>query len=228
MVCWRIRARHPFCGGAAHQRVLRLAAALLVTGLLLPSGCGGDPKGDATAPTANKAPTVTSGTPLELLFPLMHGYTYTYVGETVHGEENLLARATRSGPYRGSLQLPDGTQEFEYRPDGVVLHSRESGPVYVLKMPLQKGNRWKGERGSTVEIFDVNAPVDVPAGRFDGCVKTLETRGGDRPKKVQTTYCPGRGIVELVAVTGRDMQRVVLKSYGPPVDIGPDGVRRLP
>jgi hypothetical protein len=206
--------------------LLRLGAALLV--MALASGCGSDPKADPDVPATRKPPAPTSGTPLELLFPLMDGYTYTYVAETVHGEEDLLARATRIGPFRGSLHFPSGTKDFEYRPDGVVLYSREWGPVYVLKMPIQKGNQWKGEHGGMVEIIDVDAPVDVPAGRFDGCVKTLETRGGDRPVKVQTTYCPGRGIVELAAASGRDMERAVLKSYGPPVDIGPDGIRRLP
>jgi hypothetical protein len=76
-------------------------------------------------------------------------------------------------------------------------------------------------------VIRVNAVVEVPAGRYDDCVQTLERRGGDRPLSVATTFCPEVGIVLLEAASGAAMERAELKSYGPPVEIGPDGVQRV-
>lgn len=152
---------------------------------------------------------------------------YQWVMETDEGQDTLLGRVDRHSPNSGSLQLPGGTKQFEYVADGVKLVSHSLGPVYVLKQPVAMGNSWRGEHGGTVEIVQVDAVVEVPAGRFTGCVQTLETRGGDRPTRVATTYCPDTGIVLLEAAAGSGMVRAELKSYGPPVDIGPDGIRRL-
>jgi hypothetical protein len=41
---------------------------------------------------------------------------------------------------------------------------------------------------------------------------------------VATTFCPDVGIVLLEAASGAAIERAELKSYGPPVEIGPDGL----
>jgi hypothetical protein len=68
--------------------------------------------------------------------------------------------------------------------------------------------------------------VSVPAGSFQGCVTTQEERLGDAPIKMVTTYCPEVGIVTLEAQAGSRVERASLKQFGPPVDLGPEGVTR--
>lgn len=201
-----------------------VVAAVLVSMLWLGCESAPAPTRPAQGPTQ---PAARSGTPLERLFPLVDRAVYQYAVESDEGQDILLARVSRHGPTTGSLQLPGGIKEFEYVPDGVKLLSREWGPVYVLKQPLELHNRWRGEHGGTVEVVRVDAVVNVPAGRYEGCVQTLEQRGGDRPIKVATTFCPDVGIVVLEAASGAALERAELKSYGPPVDLGPDGVRRI-
>ncbi|MBW2454669.1 MAG: hypothetical protein JRI68_09165 [Deltaproteobacteria bacterium] len=200
-----------------------IAAALLI------SACG--PPAEPSTPGAGPGTgaALTSGTALERLFPLQDRHVYQYVAETDSGEqEDLVARVSRSEAGGGTLQLPGGRKQFRYQPDGVVLTRPTGAPVYVLKQPLTPGTSWRGEHGGTVEIVAVDASVTVPAGVFTGCVTTVEQRGGDRPLRVATTFCPDVGIVQLEATSGAQLERASLKSYGPPVDIGPDGVRRLP
>jgi hypothetical protein len=183
------------------------------------------PGGSAVA----DGPSPSSGTPLERLFPLQDRHIYQYVAETDSGEqEALVARVSRSEAGGGTLHLPGGKKTFVYQADGVLLTRPNGAPVYVLKQPLTVGTSWRGEHGGTVEIVAVNASIAVPAGPFTGCVTTVEQRGGDRPLRVATTFCPDVGIVVLEATSGAQFERAALKSYGPPVDIGPDGVRRLP
>jgi hypothetical protein len=95
---------------------------------------------------------------------------------------------------------------------------------YVLKMPLEVGNSWRGEHGGTTRVAEVGVSVNVPAGHFDGCVLTVEERFGDRPARYATTFCPDVGIVALEASSGAEAERAELKSYAPPVYIGPDGI----
>ena len=139
-----------------------------------------------------------------------------------------MARVTRNEPRFGELAMAGNNKRFEYADDGVRLLRSGAAPAYVLKEPLQQGASWRGEHGGMVEIVAVATTVDVPAGHFEGCVQTVEQRGGDRPLRVATTFCPDVGIVLLEASSGANMERAELKSYGPPVDLGPAGVRRLP
>ena len=212
------------------DRLVRHTACFLLTVASLVVLACGPPGGATTAGSAAGAsPSPTSGTPLERLFPLVDRHIYQYVAETDSGEqEALVARVSRSEAAGGTLHLPGGKKTFRYQADGVLLTRPDGAPVYVLKQPLTVGNSWRGEHGGTVEIFEVNASVSVPAGTFGGCVTTVEQRGGDRPLRVTTVFCPDVGIVLLEATSGAQLERAALKSYGPPVEIGPDGVRRLP
>ena len=190
------------------------------------AGCGAEPPPPAPAP----APTVamSSGTPLETLFPLVDRNQYHYATESDDGRGMLIARVRRNRPDGGALQMPAGSKRFTYKPEGIILEREGMMPVYVLKQPVQLGNKWRGEHGGWVEIAEVDSSVEVPSGTYTGCVKTLEERGGDQPLRVVTTFCPDVGIVQLDAVSGGQFERAVLESYGPPVDLGPDGVSRIP
>jgi len=201
------------------------AVALLACAAV--GGCTATTADATPSPAMPREPARAPLTDLEQLLPLMSGLAYTYSVEAEDAADDWLAQAVPEPGSRASLRLPGGTRHFEFVADGVRLLLPE-GPVYVLKLPLAVGNRWRGARGSTVEIVGVEESVDVPAGHFGRCLRTLEVRGGDMPLRVATSYCPNVGIVLLDAASGQQVERGMLRSFGPPVDLGPDGVRRLP
>src|SRR6202012_5498735 len=105
------------------------------------------------------------------------------------------------------------SKKFSYTAEGVTIESR-IGTSFVLKAPLVPGTTWRGEHGGNVKIIGVDKIADVPAGKFTGCVQTLEERLGDAPVRFATTFCPTVGIVILEAAPGANLERAELKSYG--------------
>ncbi len=209
------------------MRTMTAARRFILCIGLLANGCAPPP---AAPPPAQPAPQpFTSGTPAERWFPLVQGHIYQYA--TRQGDDPneglLVVTARRGAATSGALQLPNKTRSFQYGADGVRLLGAGSQP-YVLKMPLAVGTRWRGEHGGEVSITAVGASVQVPAGPFQDCITTREARGGDVPLTVTTTFCPEVGIVLLDAASGGQSERAALRSYGPPVNLGPDGVRRIP
>ena len=211
------------------QRALLVIAGL--TGLAWLAACSGA-TGATTEPPAWLAPsngktTFTSGTALERFFPLIDGMIYHYLTENEMGEPGLLiARAGRTSDRAGQLLFPTGSRRFEYAADGITV-SVDGATAYVLKQPLAVGATWRGEHGGTTRILSTTTAVDVPQGHFDACVQTLEERGGDRPVKYATTFCPGIGVVLLEAASGASLERASLKSYDSPVEVGLDGTDKF-
>lgn len=205
-------------------RLGALALALL--------GCG-------SAPNASSAPgaapwngpsqglqRASSGTGAERYFPLVDGHIYLYVTTAEGGDNGLLvARVHRSGEREGELRLPSGVRRFKYTAEGIV---RVDTGAFVLKEPLSAGTTWSGEHGGRARITAMDASITVPAGRYSGCVQTLEERLGDRPVRYVSTFCPDVGLVSLEAVGSASYEKAELKSYAPPFDMGPDGVVRMP
>ena len=171
---------------------------------------------------------LSSGTALERFLPLVGGHFYEYQFETDDGKSGiLLIKIERPDERHGSWVLPGkGHNAFEYVADG-VLTSGEHGVSYLLQAPLEAGRGWKGGNQSSVEVRRIDATVTVPAGTFEGCVETVESRGGDAPLSVTTAYCPKVGMVQRDMSTGTQHERLSLKSFGPPIDLGPDGTRVL-
>ena len=206
-------------------------ALLVIAGLGVLTACSGAP-GTPTEPpawlaTSNSKVSYTSGTALERFFPLVDGMIYHYLTENEMGQPGLLiARAGRTGNSGGQLVFPTGSRRFEYAPDGITV-SVEGTPAYVLKQPLAVGATWRGEHGGTTRVLSTTATVDVPQGHYDGCVQTLEERGGDRPVKYATTFCPGIGVVLLEAASGASLERASLKSYAAPIEVGLEGTDRF-
>lgn len=166
--------------------------------------------------------SVSSGTPLERYFPLIDGYIYSYVTMTETGEPGaLLLTARRSSPTSGELRVSARARRFAYAPEGVV--SADSG-AFLLKTPLVTGSSWPGEHGGVTRIDATDLAVTVPAGAFAGCVRTVEERRGDVPARYTTVFCPDIGVVALEVTSGMSLERAELKSYAPPVFIGPDGL----
>jgi hypothetical protein len=206
-------------------------AGLVVLGLALGApACTAPAQGPGVATSGTKAPAparITSGTPLERFLPLHEGHRYLYEFETSDGARGLLPVVHRRvDATHGSWQLSGGGNDFEYVADGVLTFG-SGGATHLLKAPLTPGTTWRGGNQSTVAVQRIEVALTVPAGRFEGCVETSETRGGDAPLAIVAVYCPEVGMVERSIASGGRKERLVLKSYGPPIDLGPDGVRIL-
>ncbi|MFO0614386.1 MAG: hypothetical protein U0414_17495 [Polyangiaceae bacterium] len=193
------------------------------------AGCGADPGSSASVPTG--APTsstaVSSGSPLERYFPLVDGHLYSYDVDTLSDHPStgaLSASVSRTGPTTGTFRIGSTTRQIQYEPDGVAATEPSGDRAYLLKAPLVEGTSWLGARGGQIRIVNAHATVAVGAGTFVECVVTEEKRGGDFPKDVTSTYCPDVGLVELSIKSPAAVERASLKQFGPPVNLGPEGV----
>ena len=103
---------------------------------------------------------------------------------------------------------------YELRPEGIY---RPDQGVWLLKAPVRVGASRPSASGRTAHVVSVQDRVEVPAGRFQGCVR-VEERGGGDGRRITTVYCPDVGpvwvesVVELPAA-GRSV-RVVARLLG--------------
>ena len=99
---------------------------------------------------------------------------------------------------------------------------------YLLKAPLSKDGTWQGRLG-IVRVTDVDVAVAVPAGHFEGCIRTVERGSGLSASTTMTSvFCPHVGLAMLEAVSGRKLHEVaVLREFGPRADpfVGDTGVK---
>ncbi len=233
--------------GAAHGGAALFGTALFGTALL-GTALGGATLGACAGPRSGEAPrsaggvnlggagregvrgtehakaAQSSGTALERYFPLVARNVYQYDVEGGDGASGTMTvRAGRSDATHGELHVPSGVRSFEYREDRVVVATASGVSATVLALPIAVGSEWRGEHGRVV-VRAVELSVELPAGSQAGCIETLESRGGDVPIAIATTYCPGVGMVRLEATSGERTERITLRSYGPPVELGPDGL----
>jgi hypothetical protein len=152
---------------------------------------------------------------VERYFPLEEGRVYAYTTSENDDSGMFVARVHRTDATHGELRFSNGAKRLVYRPDALVY---ESGAV-LLSAPIRVGTSWRGEHGGTTQITSTTASVEVPAGRFSGCVEAVEEGGMPPKSRYSTTYCPDIGIVVLDVTTPRSGARAVLKSYGEPVEI---------
>lgn len=193
---------------------------LVCLAALVLCACGETATTSTTTPHAG-AVSASSGLPIERYFPIVHDHLWTYDSQSDDGaQSSFIVRARRMRAEEGELQTPGGAKRFAYMPEGIGLIDRGT---FVLKMPLAVGTTWRGEHGGISRIETVGAVVNVAAGRFADCIVTVETRGGDAPATYSTTFCPDVGIVVLDVEGGMQHERAELRSYGPPVFLGPPG-----
>lgn len=182
----------------------------------------------ASCPVTKEA--LTSGSELERYFPMVDGYTYQYrfESQTETGVETGVLSTTvqRAAAGGGVLVVGGQSKRIEFTPEGVV--QTAPGPrAFLLKAPIAEGTTWSGPTGARVEIVRAKAQKAVPAGTFSDCVETKETRGGNPPQIIATTYCSGVGMVSLDTAAGAARVVASLTYYGPKIDLGGDGVRRV-
>ena len=152
--------------------------------------------------------------------PLVDNTVYAYVtqAEGVAEQGVLMLAIKRPRPESVELSIGGRVQRLEIASDGV----RHATGGWLLKAPLSAGARWKGSFGE-VRVSSLDRAIEVPAGRFKGCLETVEEVQAPVPKRATTVFCPEVGIV-LLQVEGTiegeyGVERAALRSYGPRVDI---------
>jgi hypothetical protein len=193
------------------QAILALAIPIFV------SGCGAGPSKIKT-PTLSEADAQTE---VSRFLPLEDGTVFSYDTATEDSTAKgiLIVQISRPRSGRVDLRMGAHTERLEFVPGGVAYV--EGG--FLLKAPLEQGRSWKGRSG-TVRVASVDEHANVPAGPFDGCVRTVEeTPDAASSKTVTSVYCPHVGLVsvDVEAATNEGHQRetAVLKSFGPRVDV---------
>jgi len=159
--------------------------------------------------------------------PLVDGTQWAYDAEDDDtGDKGMfVTRARRLPGPKFSMTSMQGAHTLEVRDDGIT---RVETSAYLLKAPFKAGAEWPGEGGATVHIGSIDKIVDVPAGKFVGCIETVEEirvrADGDPSRRVTTTFCPDVGIALLHAEVWRagkhSGEHATLRSFGKPVQFG--------
>jgi hypothetical protein len=190
---------------------MRTATVFVLT-LVVLAGCGATstptarPRGDRLAPAT--------------LYPMIEGAQWVYDVHTGGDEPPTLgifevtsvegARRSisnnRGMDSRGQVTYGDAIV-YEAEADGI---RHVASGAWVLRGPLRDGATWEAMGGRTARVVDLDASVEVPAGRYEHCVEVEET-GGEDGRTVRTVYCPEVG---PVLVESRMSSQLTLRSVG--------------
>ena len=139
----------------------------------------------------------------------------TYIEDT--NERGILVfEISRPRPELAELSVAGQVRKRYYFEAGGV-RSAQGG--YLLKAPLAANAEWQGDDGR-VKVTAINQNVDVPAGKFAGCIQTVEEAKLAAATRTTTTgFCPGVGITTLQIEGEQEgtsvLQQLSLKSFGP-------------
>lgn len=156
--------------------------------------------------------------------PLGDGFVYAYdTRSDAAGRGLLVMQVSRPRHDRADLRVGSRVERLQLDAAGVAYS--EGG--FLLKAPLTLGARWRS-RGGMVRVSGVDVAVRVPAGAFQGCIRTVEESQDPRGSKTVTSvYCPHVGLVSLdvegETERGHDHEAALLRSFGPRVDLSADG-----
>jgi hypothetical protein len=182
---------------------------------LVSSGAFGCAAGPQTAPDAPKGAVVTE---LTRYLPLENDTVFSYETYIEDTNEHGIAifEIARPRPELAELSIAGQVRKRYYFEPGAV-RSGQGG--YLLKSPLSLNAEWTGDDGQ-VKVTGVDQSVDVPAGKFSGCIQTVEQAKLVAATRTTTTvFCPGVGIT-ILQIEGEQegmsvLQRLRLKSFGP-------------
>jgi len=191
----------------------RFAIALSIT----LAGCGSAPK---PPPETAQIDDKTQSEALRYM-PLEPDTVFTYdtqsEGRSEHGL--LIVQVSRPREGRADLRMGSKTERLQIERDGIA--QVEGG--YLLKAPFSVGNTWKSRSG-TVRIVAIDEEVQVPAGHFTGCMRTVEEgRAAGHVRSVTSVLCAHVGLVSLEATGGSEdapgRETAILKAFGPRVNL---------
>lgn len=180
----------------------------------------------ACGPAQKPAPATTvldDKTPSEALryMPLEPDTVFTYdtqsEGRPEHGL--LIVQVSRPREGRADLRMGSKIERLQIEADGIA--QVEGG--YLLKVPFVVGSTWRSKNG-TVRVVAVDQEVNVPAGHFTGCIRTVEeSRVGGVTRSVTSVFCSHVGLVTLEVTGGTEdrpgRETATLKSFGPRVNL---------
>ena len=184
---------------------------LLSVGALFGTSCAAP-----AAPAAAPQPVVV--TELTRFVPMTDNTVLSYETSSEGSSERGIAvfEIKRPRPDMAELSIAGQVRRrYYFEPGGI----RSSKGGYLLKSPLALDSRWTGDDGQ-VHVASLNQSVDVPAGKFSGCLQTVEEAKLPGATRTTTTvFCPGVGIAVLeIAAEGEGtsvLERLSLKSFGP-------------
>ncbi|GEM_PF-1695752 len=178
----------------------RAALAVLVVVGVFPLGCSSSKSAERAPPSAeNRAPA---------FYPLKVGNRWTYdelaMGRVHNTWQTSISQQASPTRYVQDIQLlvegkpsKPARQVLEVRPRGIF-----DGTRYVLEEPVTVGKKWMTvldvSTAEKFEIVSVDSTVEVPAGRFSGCVRVRNTitDPGKVVQLTEPTFCRDVGMVE--------------------------------
>jgi hypothetical protein len=173
-------------------------------------------------PAKHASRSAYTARPVEQFFPLQDGHVYTYdiVSSPGAPREQFMVRIRRLSADRAEMLTGGAVRRIVLEDNGI----RREAAGYVLRAPLRVGATWQGDNGGTATVEATDVEAHVPAGSFKGCVRVVERLMTAERRVITTVLCEGVGIVtmQVHASSGSEqaVQRVELRSYGPPVDLG--------
>ncbi len=168
-------------------------------------------------PPSPQSPAPRAGkTVLERYLPLEDDTVYSYETYSENSGERgvLVLRVRRPRPGLAELDVAGRIQRLYVSDAGLELATGG----YLLLAPLRSGAKWRGDFGQ-VRVTSMEREVNVPAGKFSGCLETVEElTSTEVSKRTTTVFCPDVGIVqretEGQAAGEAARESLSLKSYG--------------
>jgi len=190
----------------------RALASLSLLSAVLSAACAA---GQATPGRAPEKPTPGE---LTRYLPLENDTVFSYETYIEDSNERGIAvfEISRPRPELAELSIAGQVRKrYYFEPAGV----RSGHGGYLLKSPLSLNAEWTGDDGK-VKVTSVNQSVDAPAGKFTGCLQTVEdAQLAGATRRTTTVFCPGVGITVLEIEAQQQgvsvLQRLTLKSFGP-------------
>lgn len=189
-------------------RHLHFVVPLLST-LLSPACTPASQPPDIPRPTGSKALTLAD------LLPLEDDTVARFRSENDVGQEStFVMEIARPSAERAEIWIAGRRQKL--RVTSTSISQIDGGTL--LATPLEVGQRFQGAFGP-VTLTEMGLDEDVPAGRFNGCVRTVE-EAKLPPKRAISTYCPQVGLTRIVVESPEDgWVATELLYYGPRVDL---------